>query len=71
MQRLDPCDLCGHLFDPHAVVATTGNPMDGGIILCPEKGCTCYSTWSVIPKTPPKYVPNRFEVERIREQIQA
>jgi hypothetical protein len=67
----DLCDQCAHLFDPHSLVATTGDPMDGGIMLCPEPGCVCYSTWSMKPKTPPKLVPDRFQIEAIREQIQA
>lgn len=76
MSQPDLCQQCAHLYEPHSLVAVTGNPMDGGIILCPEPGCVCYSTWSV-----PEAVggrgkqdiptPDRFELERIREVIQS
>jgi hypothetical protein len=37
---------CGHLVDPHLMIAT-GHPLDGGYMLCPEKDCDCIGTWSV------------------------
>lgn len=51
----DTCERCGHPFDPHAIVACTvlpdgsiepGDPMSGGVILCPEPGCLCMMTWA-------------------------
>lgn len=50
----EPCDRCGHAFDPHVMVVTTfGSYQDkervpvGGVMLCQVKGCQCFSTWSV------------------------
>jgi hypothetical protein len=40
------CEICQHPFDPHAMIATTGNPLDGGVMLCPDPGCMCFATWS-------------------------
>lgn len=41
-----PCPQCGHDFDSHVVYASaSGNPMDGGLMSCPE--CDCTMTWSV------------------------
>lgn len=65
------CEICGHPFDPHSLVATSEDPLDGGVILCPVKDCECYATWSMRPKTPPARIPDRFELAHIREHIQA
>jgi hypothetical protein len=65
----DPCKQCGHPFDPHAVIATTGDASDGGIILSPVLGCECYATWG-FDGGPAKRIPDRFEVKAIRERIQ-
>ena len=64
------CQQCAHDFGPHSMIATTGNPMDGGIMLCPEPGCVCFSTWGA-QGGPAKYIPDRFELEEIREYVQA
>jgi hypothetical protein len=38
------CDQCGHLFDPHMLLAGESS-LDGGIIVCPVNGCNCFATW--------------------------
>lgn len=58
------------------MVATTGDPKDGGVVLCPVQGCACYSTWSPSwpgkdTSTPPVHVPDRFELEMLREHVQS
>jgi hypothetical protein len=46
------CKQCGHLFDPHLVIALdASNPTNGGIMLCPEETCSCFNTWDFKPKT--------------------
>ncbi len=70
----DLCGQCEHAFGKHSLISTTGNPMEGGITLCPEPGCTCFSTWSprhpnmaeVVPQ-----VPDEETIAEIRHQIQA
>lgn len=40
------CKQCGHTFDPHMLIAVHGgDPTKGGIMLCPEEGCSCFNTW--------------------------
>ncbi len=63
------CGQCGHPFDPHAVIATTGEPTDGGIMLCPVVGCECYATWGM-NGGPAKWIPDRAEVAALRESVQ-
>jgi hypothetical protein len=69
------CGRCGHDFGNHACVATTKDPMNGGIILCPRRGCRCYSTWS--PNYPgqeshmPRRVPDSEELADLHERIWA
>ena len=65
----DLCQQCGHAFDPHAVISTTGEASDGGIILCPVAGCGCYATWG-LNGSPAKRIPDLLEVEAIRERVQ-
>jgi hypothetical protein len=63
------CEQCGHPFDPHALIATTGEPRDGGVMLCPIPGCECYATWG-LDGGPATHVPDRAEVAALREQVQ-
>jgi len=71
------CEQCGHPFNPHSLIATTGDPRNGGIILCPVPGCECYSTWGCAVKgkdkkaPPPERIPDRFEIAHLREVIQS
>jgi hypothetical protein len=37
---------CVHDFNAHLVLAGP-NPMEGGLLRCPEPGCPCESTWGV------------------------
>ena len=69
MAAVESCRQCGHPFDPHAVIATTGEASDGGIILCPVLGCECYATWGLGGGSA-KRILDRFEVEVIRERVQ-
>jgi hypothetical protein len=66
----DVCDLCGHAYDPHHVVATTGAPADGGIILCPVPGCPCFRTWG-FNGAPTVRVPDEAEVAELRQRLQS
>jgi len=43
-KRNEPCKRCSHPFDPHVLVAYE-DPLDGGLLLCPE--CDCARTWNV------------------------
>jgi hypothetical protein len=67
------CGRCGDDFDEHVMVATSGDPMDGGIVLCPNRGCPCYSTWSPHyagqESHTPKVIPNSHELAAMRERI--
>ncbi|HTJ39507.1 MAG TPA: hypothetical protein VL738_40285 [Dactylosporangium sp.] len=69
MAETPECEQCKHPFDPHALIATTGNAQDGGIMLCPVPGCECYATWGV-SDGPAKHVPDRFDVAALRERLQ-
>lgn len=44
------CKQCGHLGNPHMIIPMWADKTKGGIILCPEEGCTCFRTWSFSPK---------------------
>ena len=69
---------CTHDFDGHLVIATTGDPMDGGIIICQVKGCMFFSTWApgwhnsdgTDTKLDAKRVPDLFELAELRHQLQ-
>jgi hypothetical protein len=62
---------CGHDWGQHDLIATTGDPIDGGIILCPVPGCECYSTWSTDGKGKETvYQPPIEEVDLIRAELQ-
>ena len=41
------CKQCGHLFDPHIIIAFDVNDFSkGGEIRCPVEGCLCLSSLS-------------------------
>jgi len=42
----DRCGHCGHPSGPHQFVRTGPTNDDGGVIVCPVKGCTCWVTWT-------------------------
>jgi hypothetical protein len=44
------CKQCGHIFDPHMLIPMWAEKSKGGIILCPEEGCTCFITWGFDPR---------------------
>jgi hypothetical protein len=64
-----PCPQCEHPFDSHAMVAIFEDTMDGGVIICPTRGCACQSTWSVSPRPKPE-LPPQWELDQIRAQVQ-
>lgn len=70
------CTSCSHSFDAHSVIATTGDPLGGGVILCPVRGCQCYATWAPAVRgestsgADVDYIPDRLEIERLREWLQ-
>lgn len=37
---------CMHPLDEHVVIAH-GDPLDGGVMVCPVAGCVCVSRWDV------------------------
>jgi hypothetical protein len=65
----EQCQQCGHPFDPHAIIATTGEHLDGGIVLCPEPGCECFMTWGE-NGMPPVHVPGPEEIAQLRRTVQ-
>jgi hypothetical protein len=65
------CQQCGDLFDPHVMVPTSEDPRDGGIILCPVKGCQCYATWDAGSGRPEVRIPSNHEITKLRENVQA
>lgn len=80
----ETCAKCEHSFDAHAVIPTTSDPLDGGIMLCPEPGCRCFHTWSPTygppddrkPVKPGRgadgvYLPPMDVVETMRTKLQA
>jgi hypothetical protein len=50
----DPCDRCGHEFNPHILMAVVFGPIGevedvplGGHMFCQEPDCMCYMTWGL------------------------
>ena len=77
----ETCERCNHDDGAHTLIATTGNPLQGGIILCPEPSCQCFATWCtaygpehrpVIPGTSREdvFVPPPAEIDELRALIQ-
>lgn len=66
----DLCEHCQHPFDPHVMIATTADPDDGGMMICPKRGCSCASTWGT-NGNPPKRMPEPAEVEELRRRVQS
>lgn len=71
------CPKCPHDENDHVLIATRNdNAMFGGVVLCPTKGCDCYSTWSVDIRIGGEgreavRIPDRFELEQMKEYIQS
>jgi len=71
MQPGDPCWQCADPFDPHAMIPTGQTNMDGGIILCPVKGCLCLLTWGTKNRPADAVaVPNDTIITALRKQLQ-
>jgi hypothetical protein len=70
---MDVCGQCGDDFGEHALINTTGDPMDGGVIICPRRNCMCYSTWSAHylgqEHHTPKEIPTPDELTGFRERL--
>lgn len=68
----DECLHCQHSFAEHAMLNFTGNAMDGGIMLCPEPKCQCYTTWSTAgaPSKTPVNMPTHSEIDSMRRELQ-
>jgi hypothetical protein len=70
---MDVCGQCGDDFGEHSLIKTTGDVMDGGVVICPRRNCMCYSTWS--PHYPgqeafvPKDIPTEEELAGFRERL--
>lgn len=67
------CDKCPHTNGPHLLVATTGDPRDGGVRLCHVKGCLCFATWSIPQLGSTKdsvTIPSMSEIEEMRATLQ-
>lgn len=43
----ETCSQCPHPFDDHLVIATTDDPLAGGVIICPVRDCDCHGTWDI------------------------
>lgn len=73
IERLNnaPCGQCQHPDGPHVLVATEGDPLYGGIRLCPHPWCQCFATWSREGAGRDTVtVPDELEVARIRAGVQ-
>lgn len=72
MQVHETCQQCGDDFDGHAVIMTTDEPpLVGGIVLCPEPGCTCFSTWSKNGENAERiHVPDENQIAQLRQAVQ-
>lgn len=66
------CKICPHDFAPHVLIPTKNDPMEGGILLCPEKGCDCFGTWDVPPFSTKEdvVIPTDDEIAKLREMFQ-
>jgi hypothetical protein len=44
-----PCDVCGHEFGPHALIANPDQKplLRRGFMFCPVEGCDCLRPWHV------------------------
>jgi hypothetical protein len=64
------CQDCGHAYDEHVLVSD-GDPLLGGVILCPERGCACVATWSV-PQSGWRHVsvPDESTLRELRDHVQ-
>lgn len=55
------------------MIATGRDPSQGGIMLCPVKGCQCFGTWSV-PQLGSNeedvHVPDEATVKALRNRLQ-
>lgn len=47
------CEQCHHPSGPHYMIAP-GDPLQGGIMVCPSQDCACFATWDVRQAEPPE-----------------
>lgn len=67
--NLRVCPQCPEPFDDHIVMPTSADPLDGGIILCPHKGCECVTMWSPAGRDVAR-IPSDAEVATLRRELQ-
>lgn len=66
-------DGCEHDFDAHLMVVTGATPADGGVMICPVKGCECYATWSAPQLGSTRKtiaIPSEDQMRQLRERLQ-
>lgn len=44
------CSHCGCRFDAHMLINRSGDPMDGGEMVCRTTDCDCATVWTVTLK---------------------
>lgn len=60
---------CQHPFDDHILMPTAVDPQDGGIVLCPHRGCECLTTWAVEDREVAR-IPSEGEIATLRRELQ-
>lgn len=60
---------CPHPFDDHILMPTAVDPKDGGIVLCPHKGCECLTTWALEDRSVAR-IPSAQEIAELRRELQ-
>lgn len=58
----EPCSQCQHPLGPHKLIAR-GTPIQEGLIVCPEEGCYCLSTFDIPDRTVMEDVQRVFHEE--------
>lgn len=55
------------------MIPTGPYAVDGGVMLCPVKGCDCYATWDVPPFSTRETIrePDLFELDELRTRLQS
>lgn len=60
---------CEHSLDDHILMPTALDPRDGGIVLCPHKGCECLTMWAVEHRDVVR-IPSDREIAELRRELQ-
>ena len=51
------------------MVATSDNPLDGGIALCPHPRCRCFATWAIGFRSLPTNLPDEEAIEEAERAV--